>query len=114
MKKGNLFDDASFPQFLYFDEKYDFFRHMKKGNLFVDASFPPSNKSLYFDEKYEATSDPNSLREKWKHHDITWKRPSEIVTDPQFFVEGGTRFDVNQGMFLLQVTNLLCNYYNGL
>ena len=81
---------------------------MKDGNLFVDSLFPPSDTSLYFDE----TPTQDSLKEKWKHYDIIWKRPPEVVTDPQFFVEGGTRFDINQGMFILQVSKLLCIYYH--
>ena len=28
--------------------------------------------------------------------DLEWKRPSEIVDDPAFFVDGATRFDVKQ------------------
>ena len=28
--------------------------------------------------------------------DLEWKRPSELVDDPAFFVDGATRFDVKQ------------------
>ena len=32
-----------------------------------------------------------------RRSDVEWKRPSEIVDDPQFFVDGADRFDVKQG-----------------
>lgn len=40
-----------------------------------------------------------------------WRRPTEIVDKPQFFVEGFSRFDVEQGelgdcWFLAAVSNL--------
>ena len=28
--------------------------------------------------------------------EIEWKRPHEIVEDPQLFVDGADRFDINQ------------------
>jgi len=50
--------------------------------LFVDPMFPPCESSLYVSK-----SSP----------EIKWIRASELVEDPQFFVGGGTRFDINQG-----------------
>ncbi|XP_070491608.1 calpain-A isoform X2 [Chironomus tepperi] len=56
---------------------------LDSGSLFEDPEFPASDKSLFFsrraDRRYE------------------WLRPMEIVDDPQFFVEGYSRFDVQQG-----------------
>ncbi|KAL7037818.1 hypothetical protein ACKWTF_009372 [Chironomus riparius] len=56
---------------------------LDSGSLFEDPEFPASDKSLFYsrraDRRYE------------------WLRPMEIVDDPQFFVEGYSRFDVQQG-----------------
>ncbi|BFF97517.1 calpain-B [Drosophila madeirensis] len=53
------------------------------GTLFEDPDFPANNASLMFSKR------PDRY--------IEWRRPSEIVDDPQFFVEGYSRFDVQQG-----------------
>ncbi|ALC43271.1 CalpB [Drosophila busckii] len=53
------------------------------GTLFEDPDFPATNESLMFSRR------PDRY--------IEWLRPSEIVDDPQFFVEGYSRFDVQQG-----------------
>ncbi|CEF61728.1 Peptidase C2, calpain, catalytic domain and Peptidase C2, calpain, large subunit, domain III and Peptidase C2, calpain, domain III and Peptidase C2, calpain family-containing protein [Strongyloides ratti] len=57
---------------------------IKKGSLFVDIEFPPTNGSLFLDDK--------------KNSDIVWKRPGEIVMNPQLFVEGAEPNDVTQGI----------------
>ncbi|KAK4872397.1 hypothetical protein RN001_014426 [Aquatica leii] len=53
------------------------------GTLFEDPEFPANDSSLTFsrrpDRRYE------------------WLRPGEIVDNPQLFVEGYSRFDVQQG-----------------
>ncbi|KAL6740098.1 hypothetical protein Aduo_013485 [Ancylostoma duodenale] len=51
--------------------------------LFVDPEFPATDSSLYYDE-----------RPKGK---IEWKRPSDIVENPQFIVGETSTFDVEQG-----------------
>ncbi|XP_030385583.1 calpain-B [Scaptodrosophila lebanonensis] len=56
---------------------------VSNGTLFEDPDFPANNDSLMFSRR------PDRY--------IEWLRPSEIVDDPQFFVEGYSRFDVQQG-----------------
>ena len=58
------------------------YRCLETEQLFVDPMFPPCESSLYVSK-----SSP----------EIKWIRASELVEDPQFFVGGGTRFDINQG-----------------
>nr|XP_033330562.1 calpain-A isoform X4 [Megalopta genalis] len=53
------------------------------GSLFEDPEFPPVDSSLYFSRK------PDRY--------IEWRRPMEITNNPQLFVEGFSRFDVQQG-----------------
>ncbi|XP_022217684.2 calpain-B [Drosophila obscura] len=53
------------------------------GTMFEDPDFPANNASLMFSKR------PDRY--------IEWRRPNEIVDDPQFFVEGYSRFDVQQG-----------------
>ncbi|XP_075165551.1 calpain A isoform X3 [Haematobia irritans] len=56
---------------------------LASGSLFEDPEFPASNESLMFSRR------PDRY--------IEWLRPHEICDDPQFFVEGYSRFDVQQG-----------------
>ncbi|XP_046620363.1 calpain-B-like [Neodiprion virginianus] len=60
-------------------------------NLFVDLSFPAQDSSLY----------PNGIpNDKKKFPEkIVWKRPWQIVKNPQFFVDGISRFDAQQRAF---------------
>ncbi|XP_018348907.1 PREDICTED: calpain-A isoform X2 [Trachymyrmex septentrionalis] len=53
------------------------------GRLFEDPEFPANDSSLYFSRR------PDRY--------IEWRRPMEIADDPQLFVEGFSRFDVQQG-----------------
>ncbi|XP_025262663.1 calpain-A isoform X5 [Camponotus floridanus] len=53
------------------------------GRLFEDPEFLADDSSLYFSRR------PDRY--------IEWKRPMEIVDNPQLFVEGFSRFDVQQG-----------------
>ncbi|XP_012241849.1 calpain-A isoform X6 [Bombus impatiens] len=53
------------------------------GTLFEDPEFPADDSSLYFSKR------PDRY--------IEWKRPMEIADNPQLFVEGFSRFDVQQG-----------------
>lgn len=50
--------------------------------LFVDPIFPPCESSLFINDS---------------GRDIEWLRASELCDDPQMFVGGATRFDINQG-----------------
>lgn len=56
---------------------------LENGMLFEDPEFAPVDSSLQFSRRMD------------RH--VEWLRPSEIVDDPQFFVEGYSRFDVQQG-----------------
>ncbi|XP_011333302.2 calpain-A isoform X2 [Ooceraea biroi] len=56
---------------------------LASGRLFEDPEFPANDSSLYFSRR------PDRY--------IEWKRPMEIADNPQFFVEGFSRFDVQQG-----------------
>ncbi|XP_077202620.1 calpain-9 [Paroedura picta] len=55
----------------------------QKGVLFEDCDFPAKDSSLFFSEKPPIP--------------FVWKRPGEIVKDPQFIVGGATRTDICQG-----------------
>uniref|UniRef100_A0A8R1XSZ6 Calpain catalytic domain-containing protein n=1 Tax=Onchocerca volvulus TaxID=6282 RepID=A0A8R1XSZ6_ONCVO len=57
---------------------------LRKKQLFVDVHFPPTNDSLFL-----GSANPEI--------NIIWKRPGEIVDNPQLFVEGATANDVTQG-----------------
>ncbi|XP_072356490.1 calpain-2 catalytic subunit-like [Scyliorhinus torazame] len=61
---------------------------LQTGSLFQDNSFPASPSSLGFKELA-----PNS----YKTRDVVWRRPREICSNPQFFIEGATRTDICQG-----------------
>merc|ERR1712002_1044029 len=56
---------------------------LEQGALWQDPDFPAVNQSVYY-----STSLPQSFQ---------WKRPSELVSDPRFFVGGASRFDIMQG-----------------
>lgn len=63
--------------------KYDEIKRkcLKDGNLYEDADFPAENASVY----------PSRTEE------FQWTRPKELAEDPRFFIDGISRFDVNQG-----------------
>ncbi|XP_011304763.1 calpain-A isoform X5 [Fopius arisanus] len=56
---------------------------LASGQLFEDPEFPADDSSLYFSRR------PDRY--------IEWRRPMEIADNPQLFVEGFSRFDVQQG-----------------
>ncbi|XP_077667955.1 calpain-9 isoform X2 [Eretmochelys imbricata] len=55
----------------------------QKGTLFEDCDFPANISSLFYSEKPPIP--------------FVWKRPGEIVKDPQFITGGATRTDICQG-----------------
>lgn len=57
-------------------------KYLTAGKLFTDKRFPPTKSSLFY-------SSPAP--------DIQWMRPHELCEDPQMFVDGIDRFDINQG-----------------
>ncbi|XP_067942211.1 calpain-9-like isoform X1 [Watersipora subatra] len=73
---------------------------LAKGALWEDDEFPATDRSLFYSRR------PNKKFE--------WKRPGEICDDPQLFVEGASRFDVQQGelgdcWLLAAVASLTCS-----
>ncbi|CAF1116006.1 unnamed protein product [Adineta steineri] len=60
---------------------------LKENKLFEDPIFPAQYESL--------SNNYQTLIPNW--HDIIWKRPGEIVEDPQMIVNGIKRTDPNQG-----------------
>ncbi|XP_061725209.1 calpain-B isoform X6 [Cydia pomonella] len=74
---------SSFGPATYQDFKEIRSRCLSDGRLFEDPEFPAIDRSLYYKERLDRP--------------ITWLRPSEICDDPQLFVEGYSRFDVQQG-----------------
>ncbi|KAM3931168.1 calpain-9 [Leptodactylus fuscus] len=56
---------------------------VSKGVLFEDEDFPANDSSLFYSQK------PNIP--------FVWKRPKEIVKDPEFILGGASRTDVCQG-----------------
>ncbi|XP_033000139.1 calpain-9 [Lacerta agilis] len=55
----------------------------QRGTLFEDCDFPANDASLFYSEKPPVP--------------FVWKRPGEIVKDPQFILGGATRTDICQG-----------------
>jgi len=53
-----------------------------QGELFTDPEFPPDDRSLFYSDKIP--------------YAFEWKRASELVDDPELFVGGASRFDINQ------------------
>ncbi|XP_067007649.2 calpain-A isoform X3 [Anabrus simplex] len=56
---------------------------LANGTLFEDPDFLPEDSSIFFS--------------KTPSRPFEWRRPMEIASDPQLFVEGASRFDVQQG-----------------
>ncbi|CAG4975204.1 unnamed protein product [Colias eurytheme] len=74
---------SSFGPATYQDFKEIRSQCLAEGRLFDDPEFPATDRSLYYKERLDRP--------------ITWLRPGEICEDPQLFVEGYSRFDVQQG-----------------
>ncbi|XP_070772477.1 calpain-2 catalytic subunit-like [Enoplosus armatus] len=74
----------------YLNQDFESLRRscLERGQLFQDESFEPLPSSLGYNEL-----GPNSH----KVRGITWKRPRELCSNPQFIVENATRTDICQG-----------------
>ena len=62
---------------------------LRNQHLFVDPMFPPTNESLFINTS--CSIDQNTQNQ------IVWKRPGQISSNPKFFVDGASRFDIKQG-----------------
>ncbi|KAK5898600.1 hypothetical protein CesoFtcFv8_008161 [Champsocephalus esox] len=61
---------------------------LQTGSLFQDDLFPPVGSSLGFKELGPGSS---------KTRGVSWERPPELTSDPQFIVSGASRTDICQG-----------------
>jgi calpain len=73
---------------------------LREGKLFEDPDFPAVDQSIFY-----SRAPPRPF---------VWKRPHELVSNPQLFVGGASRFDVQQGelgdCWLLAAVASLCGY----
>lgn len=71
----------------------------REGKLWEDEDFPANDTSIQMDK----------LRGQ-----IQWKRPKEIIGDAEYFVDGPSRFDIEQGQlgdcWLLAVVSTISSY----
>uniref|UniRef100_A0A8C0ID79 Calpain-1 catalytic subunit n=1 Tax=Bubo bubo TaxID=30461 RepID=A0A8C0ID79_BUBBB len=74
----------------YLNQDYEALKQecIESGTLFRDPQFPAGPSALGFKELGPHSS---------KTRGVEWKRPSELVDDPQFIVGGATRTDICQG-----------------
>ncbi|NXN15014.1 CANX protein, partial [Indicator maculatus] len=74
----------------YLNQDYETLKQecLESGTLFRDPQFPAGPSALGFKELGPHSS---------KTRGVEWKRPSELVNDPQFIVGGATRTDICQG-----------------
>ena len=64
-----------------------------KGKAFEDPEFLPNHRSLY-----HSKSPPWNIANH-PPDDFKWKRAYQIIQgDPEFFIQGASRFDINQGV----------------
>uniref|UniRef100_A0A8C9TV79 Calpain 1, (mu/I) large subunit b n=1 Tax=Scleropages formosus TaxID=113540 RepID=A0A8C9TV79_SCLFO len=74
----------------FVNQDFEFLRQqcVESGRLFEDPCFPAEPHSLGFKELAPHSS---------KTRGVKWMRPTELVQDPQFILEGATRTDICQG-----------------
>ncbi|XP_035516043.1 calpain-2 catalytic subunit-like [Morone saxatilis] len=93
----------------YLNQDYETLRQrcFETGRLFQDDTFPALPASLGFKEL-----GPNS----YKTRGVSWKRPTELVSNPEFIMGGATRTDICQGALgdcwlLAAIASLTLNEY---
>ncbi|KAM4693087.1 calpain-1 catalytic subunit-like [Discoglossus pictus] len=91
----------------YMNQDYESLKRqcLERGTLFQDPYFPAITSSLGYNDLGPGSSNIEG---------VVWKRPKEIVEDPQFIVEGATRTDIRQGRLgncwvLCAITSLTMN-----
>ncbi|XP_043859343.1 calpain-11 [Dromiciops gliroides] len=74
----------------YLDQNYEEIKAkcLQNGELFTDPQFPAGPEVLGYNELGPYSQQTQG---------IEWKRPQDIVSDPQFILDGATRTDVCQG-----------------
>ncbi|CAB1412814.1 unnamed protein product [Pleuronectes platessa] len=74
----------------YLNQDYEALRQQcfESGHLFQDESFPALPSSLGFKELGAGS---------YKTRGVTWKRPTELTSDPEFILSGASRTDICQG-----------------
>ncbi|XP_038144126.1 calpain-2 catalytic subunit-like [Cyprinodon tularosa] len=74
----------------YLNQDYEVLKQhcLETGQLFQDDTFPALVSSLGFNEL-----GPNS----YKVRGVSWKRPTELTSGPEFIVSGASRTDICQG-----------------
>lgn len=80
---------------------------LSAGSLFCDPTFPAAPEALGFNELG---------RSSFKVRGVTWKRPTELVSNPEFILGGATRTDICQGALgdcwlLAAIASLTLNEY---
>ncbi|XP_068607126.1 calpain-2 catalytic subunit-like [Brachionichthys hirsutus] len=80
---------------------------LSAGKLFCDPAFGAAPEALGFKDLG---------RNSYKVRGVTWKRPTELVSDPEFIVGGATRTDICQGALgdcwlLAAIASLTLNEY---
>ncbi|KAM6939559.1 calpain-2 catalytic subunit-like [Xenentodon cancila] len=74
----------------YLDQDYEALRNrcLETGHLFQDDTFPALTSSLGFNELGP---------ESYKVRGVTWRRPMDLTSEPEFILSGATRTDICQG-----------------
>ncbi|XP_056266873.1 calpain-2 catalytic subunit-like isoform X2 [Pseudoliparis swirei] len=74
----------------YLNQDFEALRRQcaESGRLFLDETFPAQGSSLGFKEL-----GPGS----YKTRGVSWERPPELTSDPEFIVSGASRTDICQG-----------------
>ncbi|XP_070497815.1 calpain-B-like [Chironomus tepperi] len=111
LKRRYTFDDQ--PIYLLGEPGTEFYGQMKTQDFYALRQQCLDSKTLFEDSEFPAT-DQSLFFSKNAKRQYKWLRPSEICKNPQFFVKGYSRFDVQQGnlfncWFVAAAANLTLN-----